>query len=126
MRNRVIIISLKTSRKQVVFWRVLWEGNNDRNAQVNSNIKADWLEEVRGVMKEVVPELPTEGFQLDRKDARKIISKKNNWSASGPDDITNFWWKKVHVLQEGVARRFLRVLYINWSSYCGLRETRPI
>ena len=55
---------------------------------------------------ELVPELPTEGFQLDTKDAGKIISKKKNWSATGPDSITNFWWKKAHVLHEGVARSF--------------------
>ena len=37
----------------------------------------DWVEEVREVMKE----LPTEGLQLDAKDAGMIISKKKNWSA---------------------------------------------
>ena len=57
-------------------------------------------------MEELVRELPTEGFQLDAKHAGKIISKKKNWSAPGPDAITNFWWKKAHVLQEGMARSF--------------------
>ena len=88
------------------FGRVLWEGKNERNFQVNSNTKAEWVEEVREVMKELVPELPTKGFQLDTKDARKIISKKKNWSAPRPDGITNFWWKKAQGLQGGVARTF--------------------
>ena len=57
-------------------------------------------------MKELVPGLPTEGFQLDAKDAGKIISQKKIWSALGPNAITNFWWKKAHALQEGMARSF--------------------
>ena len=32
------------------FWRVLWEGKNERNDQVNT--KADWVKEVQEVMKE--------------------------------------------------------------------------
>ena len=56
-------------------------------------------------MEELVPGLPSEGFQLDAKDAGKINSKKKNWSAPGPDSITNFWCKKAHVLQ-GVATSF--------------------
>ena len=60
---------------------------------------------------ELVPKLPTEGFQLDAKDAGKIISKKKNWKSPGPNSITNFWWKKAHVLQEGVARSFQATVY---------------
>ena len=101
---------MKNSDEASNFWRVLWEGNNERNDQGNSNTKADWVEEVRKVMKELLPELPTEGFQLYTKDARKIISKNNNLSAPGPDDITNFCWKKAHVLQEGVARSFQAIV----------------
>ena len=36
------------------FWRVLWEGKNERNNQVNRNTKADWVKEVPEVMKELV------------------------------------------------------------------------
>ena len=40
----------KNIEKACSFWRVLWEGHNQRNAQVNSNTKADLVEEVREVM----------------------------------------------------------------------------
>ena len=61
MRNRVI-----KSRKHVVFGRSYGK-ETTRDAQVNTNTKADWVEEVREVMKEIVPELPTEGFQQQRR-----------------------------------------------------------
>ena len=52
-------------------------------------------------MKELVSKRPKEGFQLDTEVAGKKKQKKKNWSALGADGITNFWWKKAHMLQEG-------------------------
>lgn len=49
---------------------------NEKKAQVNSNTKAAWVEQVREEMKELVPERPKEGFQLGAEDAGKKKQKE--------------------------------------------------
>ena len=61
----------------------------------------EWIEEIRIAMEDIVPNLTKEEFKANSCDAGKIISGKKNWSAPGPNRITNFWWKKAHVLHEG-------------------------
>ena len=34
---------------------------------------------------------------------------KRNWSAPGPDKITNFWWKHAGTLHKGVVESFKEV-----------------
>ena len=36
----------------------------------------------------------------------KTMKKKLNWSAPGPDRITNYWWKKATCLHQGKAACF--------------------
>ena len=57
-------------------------------------------------MEEAVPELPTGQFELDAKEAGRIINKKRKWSAPGPDRIANYWWKRARALHDGVAASF--------------------
>ena len=57
-------------------------------------------------MKEAVPEIPTADFKLTGDKVGQTIRKKKNWSAPRPDLLANFWWKKVVVLQQDVARSF--------------------
>ena len=47
--------------------------------------KARWLEEVRSAIKNRVPSLPDENFNLGTFQAVSVILKKRNWSAPGPD-----------------------------------------
>ena len=49
-------------------------------------------------MEDLVPEVPTDGWNLNAEQVRKIIKRKKNWSAPGPDRIANFWWKKATIL----------------------------
>ena len=44
-----------------------------------------------------------EDWDLDETDAAKVLSKKKNWSAPGPDRLANVWWKRAHSLHKGVA-----------------------
>ena len=67
---------------------------------------APWLGEVRELIRESVPEPREDGFTLESTSARKVITKKKNWSAPGPDKIANFWSKKVRTLHEGVSKSF--------------------
>ena len=76
----------------------LWEdgGTGENSVQ--------WLADVRRAIENCVPESSNEEFSLDEERARKVITKKRNWSAPGPDRIDTFWWKKVKSLHKGVVR----------------------
>ena len=53
-----------------------------------------------------VPPPTEEAWKLETAKAISVLKKKKNWSAPGPDRLVNFWWKRAHVLHEGVARSF--------------------
>ena len=73
------------------FWKELWEKKS------TGNKCASWLEEEKTAINPRVPAPSSEDiFILEREKAVKVIRKKRNWSASGPDRITNFWWKRVY------------------------------
>ena len=66
------------------FWRSLWEEKGSEDTE------AEWIEEVREAMEDVVPEVPTDGWNLNSEQVSKIIKRTKNWSAPGPDRIANF------------------------------------
>ena len=76
------------------FWKSLWEEEG------SGDTEAEWIEEVREAMEDVVPEVPTDGWNLDAEQVTKIIKRKKNWSAPGPDRIANFWWEKATILDK--------------------------
>ena len=51
-----------------------------------------------------------EQFLLTKEEAVNAIRKKRNWSAPGPDRITNYWWKKAYSLHEGVSSAFMSIV----------------
>ena len=61
------------------YWRNLWEseGTGDRCAL--------WLEERRSAIQRRVPPPTEEDRDLDPAVAAKVLAKKKNWSAPGPD-----------------------------------------
>ena len=61
-----------------------------------------------GRWSKILPELPKyKGqFELDVNEPGRIINKKRNWSAPGPDRIANYWWKRARPLHGGVAASF--------------------
>ena len=65
-------------------WKSLWEEEG------SGDTEAEWIEEVREVMEDVVPEVPTDGWNLNAEQVTKTIKRKKNWSAPGPDRIGNF------------------------------------
>ena len=79
---------LKTLKRRAGFWRKLWEerGTGNKNAA--------WLQEVKIAIHEQVPPPTGDEWALEVAEAVKVLSKKRNWSAPGPDKITNFWWKR--------------------------------
>ena len=82
------------------FWKALWEGAGSGNARM------EWIEDVREAMREVFPEMPTSELKLTGDKVGQTIGKKKNCSVPGPDVLANFWWKKVDVLHQDMARSF--------------------
>ena len=57
-------------------------------------------------MEDVVPEVPTDDWNLNAVQVSKIIKRKKNWSEPGHDRIANFWWKKATILDKEIATFF--------------------
>ena len=86
--------------KAASFWKSLWESEGAGDTDV------EWLDEVRSAIREKVPQPMEEEFSLSEERAAKVIGKKRNWSAPGPDRIINYWWKKASCVHEGIAKSF--------------------
>ena len=82
------------------FWKSLWEEEG------SGDTEAEWIEEVREATEDVVPEVPTDGWNLNAEQVTKIINRKKNWSAPGPDRIVNFWREKVTIFLKEIATCF--------------------
>ena len=67
------------------------------------------MQEVKIAIHEQVPPPIGDEWALEVAEAVKVLSKKRNWSAPGPDKITNFWWKRASTLHEGVVESFKEV-----------------
>ena len=81
----------------------LWEKSGTGNEDVK------WLRPIReAIAKKVLPP-SDESWGLHTIQAVKILSKKRNWSAPGPDKLVNYWWKRAQVLHEGVAKAFVSI-----------------
>ena len=50
---------------------------------------------------------------MDPAVAAKVLAKKKNWSAPGPDRLANFWWKRAESLHVGVAAAFQAISSID-------------
>ena len=71
------------------------------------NASASWLEEMKDVIREYVPPPPAEEeWDLEIDEIVKTVKKKKNWSAPGPDKISNYWWKHAEALHHGVMLCF--------------------
>ena len=75
--------TLTSINKASSFWKSLWEKEG------SGDTEAEWIEEVMEALEDVVPELPTDGWNLNAKQVTKIINTKKKRSA--PDRIVNFW-----------------------------------
>ena len=79
------------------------------------------MQEVKLAIHEQVPPPTGDEWALEVAEAVKVLSKKRNWSAPGPDKITNFWWKRAITLHKGVVESFKEVStsdkdYLQWFS----------
>ena len=82
------------------FWKELWETPSTGDAS------ASWREEMKDVISEHVPLPAEEQWDLEVDEVVKTMKKKKNWSAPGPDKISNYWWKHAEALHHGVMHSF--------------------
>ena len=111
--NRNVFTDIDEASK---YWRELWE------ARGSGNCTAEWLKDVEEAVNAKVPPPTNESvYTLTTEQVAKTIRKKKNWSAPGPDRIANYWWKRIDVLHEGVAKAFETIMkgqleYPQWFS----------
>ena len=82
------------------FWKELWE---KRGA---GNEKTGWLQEMKQVIADKVSTTAEQHWNLETPQATKIVLKKRNFSAPGPDRLVNFWWKRASSLHDGITCAF--------------------
>jgi len=95
--------TLENIEEAISFWRRLWESSGTGNKD------AGWLQELKEAIAERVPPPTEEAWQLEPSEAVKVFHKKRNWSASGPDRLVNYWWKRAHALHEGITQVFVSI-----------------
>ena len=69
-----------------------------------------WLDEIRSAIRDSVPEMMEEDFELSVDQAVRVISRKRNWSAPGPDRLVNFWWRRASAVDEGITKSFQTIV----------------
>ena len=87
---------LKTLKRRAGLWEKRGSGNKNAASSQEEKI----------AIHEQVPPPTGDEWALEVADAVKVLSKKRNWSAPGPDKITNFWWKRANTLHKGVVESF--------------------
>lgn len=91
----------KNIEEAIKFWKELWEKDGIGNRNAN------WLEGMRTAINSQVPAPPEENdVELDSRKAVGVLKRKKNWSAPGPDKLTNYWWKQAIAVHHGVTTAF--------------------
>ena len=86
---------------------IKYNNNNNNKIKGAETRKQSGFQEVREAIEDVVPdEVQTDGWNLNAEQVTKIINRKKNWSAPGPDRIANFWWKKATISHKEIATCF--------------------
>ena len=67
----------------------------------------------RSAIQRRVPPPTEEDWDLDPAVAAKVLAKRKNWSAPGPDHLANFWWKRAESLHVSVATAFQAISSID-------------
>ena len=79
----------------------------------SGKVKRRGNKEIRSVIYSQIPPPSEKAWELDTVKAAKVLARKKNWSAPGPNKLTNFWWKKAKVLREGMATLFQTIANTN-------------
>ena len=88
---------------QAVFWRNIWESSGTGNKDAN------WMKDIKEAIASRVPPPSEEECDLDPTIAVKIMRKKRNFNAPGPDRFVSFWWKRATSLHNEVTQAFMAI-----------------
>jgi len=78
------------------FWIQLWK------SQGMGNRKAQWLKDIRPAIYSRVSPPSEKPWKLDTMEATEVLARKKNWSAPGPDRLTNFGVKRQKCFMRGM------------------------
>ena len=87
-----------------VFWRTLWCKVDVGEPNV------EWLNQIESVFEEKIPNVHESDLDINKGDIFNAIRKKRNWSAPGPDYITNFWLKKLTSIHQTIQKAFVIII----------------
>ena len=90
---------LKTLKRRAGFWEKRGSGNKNAASSQEEKI----------AIHEQVPPPTGDEWALEVAEAVRVLYKKRNWSAPGPDKITYFWWKRANTLHKAVVDSFKEV-----------------
>lgn len=67
------------------------------------------MQEIKAAIARPVSNATDGEWELNIEDEFKVLRKKRNFSAPGPERLVNFWWKRARSLYEGVAQAFVSI-----------------
>ena len=73
------------------------------------NRAAEWLRDIKEAIARRLPHPSEEDWEFETSNVTKVILRKRNFSAPGPDRIVNFWWKKATSLHAGITDAFVAI-----------------
>ena len=89
-----------------IFWKSLWETRG------TGNNNAEWLQEIKQAISRKVQSTADHDWMLETEVLVKVVLKKRNFSAPGPERLVNFWWKRARY-HEAIMRAFKAFSEVN-------------
>ena len=88
------------------FWSELWEKEDAGNPD------AAWVSEIKDKFFQLIPDVYDGDLEITMDVCKNTVRKKKNWSAPGPDKITNFWWKKLPCIMKLIVDLFHNIINV--------------
>ena len=78
--------------------------------KTQENVNIPWLNEVREEFIKLVPNINEGEIPITIRNCHDAIRRKNNWSSPGPDQICNYWWKRLESLLPTIQMCFRQLI----------------
>ena len=76
------------------------------------NNNTEWLQEIKQAISRKVQSTADQDWMLETEVLVKVVLKKRNFSAPGPERLVNFWWKQARC-HEAIMRAFKAISEVN-------------
>lgn len=84
------------------YWSTIWEQEKP------SLTDTEWVHEEE--YKHRNDEIMQDGTAITTNEIDETLKKASNWKAGGPDQIANFWLKRLHTIHHHLAENFSKIL----------------